>query len=78
MPGKEPARHEAWLTDAVDCSRGGAGAVWEVLSNRDIPSLTVVPLDVRGDERSPSGSRELHRWEQGVRVDIDAGDKRAE
>lgn len=61
------------LTDLIDGGRRAAGAVGEVLSGRHIPGLAVVPLDVGGDEGGAPGSRELHRWEQSVGVDVDAG-----
>lgn len=50
----------------------------EVLGGRHIPGLAVVPLDVRGDERSPSGSWELHGREQAVGIDVNAGGGRSE
>lgn len=61
------------LTDLIDGGRGATGATGEVLSSGHIPGLAVVPLDVGGNEGGAPGSWELHRWEQPVGVDVNAG-----
>lgn len=71
-PRPAPAPPQPPLTDVADGGRGAVRAAGEVIGGGHVPGLTMVPLDVRGDERGPPGYWKLHGWKQAVGVDAEA------